>query len=1253
MLGGAAINNIITENSIHANMGKGIENSYGGNDELIPPLIQEMLGDRINGTAPANSIVEIFSDDDGEGRTYLGTTVANDTGLFSYAEALQGPNLTATATDVDGNTSELSLAVHWAPDNCEINDSFDQACDAAAVLGTTFNSPAVFESYISRPGDIDWFYIDLPDGVEPGSHVTFNLSGAEGAELPANFDLTILTQLEIDPTTGATPLQGVPLQGVPLQGVPLQGVPLQGVDAESVPLQGVPLQGVDVNDIPLQGVPLQGVPLQGVPLQGVPLQGVPLQGVGFHQGVQPEIVTTLFRGGMTGRYYIMVWSSTGEYSTNPGDSPYEITISIDEALIDACPTALTGIPLINAIEDPLGNTSNPETLFLINQPRMNALYGEAETASLLETLVSNAAANLADHPSVNGMVVDLGAYLEVMDAYAYWDLNGCDPEAANLVTLEVKKVINALLSTHNTISNLVLVGNDLIIPMRRVPDEVVRTPDGATIPNEYDYQVELDDGTRMIGEVGIDNSPTFATLQQQYYLSDDFYADLAPILLDHGHELSVPDVPIGRLVEYPWEIRSYIQAFLAQDGIMVTAGEGASSLTTGYAFLIDQALAIDSILTNKGFISDHDLISDDWTDEDFINAFSNQPIVNSINSHSDHWQLAPPVSEPDDGHIVRTIDPDFITDEVAGTLLFSVGCHMGLNFVDQESINPLETGAYDFPQALIRHGGTLIGNWGFGYGDDAALAYSEELMTDFARNLGNSSIGQSLVAAKREYLLNQAILDPVHEKVLMEAVLFGLPMWAVSAPVEDLPDGISVEVAQGPSGELTVLEYDVTVINSQLEVVAIPDRGSFYSLAGRTQAALFRPIQPKSILEVDDGLGHVAHGVLFTGGTYSEITNFDPVITMPSWTHTNPEPQFLYEGWDPPRFWSLAQLEGSDGNYDERLVIIPGQFLVDAGSTLGTGSTIGTQRIYQDLEFDVVYAPASNEFLLPIIHSVKAQVSSNQGVSVIVQVEDPQTVDIESSGIAEVTITYTEKEGGSSWQSINLTMIDSSSGLWSGIINGIGDIDFFVQAVDGSGNVGMFAGNGYFSPVAVEVNGPIGAGLGQPVSFATIVTNDLVNPNFLWDFGDGSKQTGGATILHTFSEPGSFTVSVQIVDSAGNLGEDTTDIFIEESLDPGMHDPLTQIIALIRAVDRLPDEVFINSAEERKYSLVVKFSEVGRLIYEGDYKSAVNKLTKDILKKMDGCPPSADKNDWIIDCTEQVRMRDQIGRLIEVIEALK
>jgi hypothetical protein len=113
------------------------------------------------------------------------------------------------------------------------------------------------------------------------------------------------------------------------------------------------------------------------------------------------------------------------------------------------------------------------------------------------------------------------------------------------------------------------------------------------------------------------------------------------------------------------------------------------------------------------------------------------------------------------------------------------------------------------------------------------------------------------------------------------------------------------------------------------------------------------------------------------------------------------------------------------------------------------------------------------------------------------------------------------------------------------------------------------------------------------------------------------------------------------------------EITLEDTLDPSLHDTFTKLIALIQSVEQLPDGSLKNSAEDRKYSLVVKLSDIGRLIFEGDYDSAINKLTQDILKKMDGCPPEADKNDWIIECTDQTGMQEQVEGLIDAIEDLK
>jgi len=107
--------NAIRRNSIHSNGEKGIDNMSGGNKELAPPIVDSATGSASGHTNPKcyPCTVELFSDDEDEGRIYHGSTTTNNdaTGSWTYAGAVTGPNVTATITDGDGNTSEFSAPV--------------------------------------------------------------------------------------------------------------------------------------------------------------------------------------------------------------------------------------------------------------------------------------------------------------------------------------------------------------------------------------------------------------------------------------------------------------------------------------------------------------------------------------------------------------------------------------------------------------------------------------------------------------------------------------------------------------------------------------------------------------------------------------------------------------------------------------------------------------------------------------------------------------------------------------------------------------------------------------------------------------------------------------------------------------------------------------------------------------------------------------------------------------------------------------
>ncbi|MEZ4594481.1 MAG: hypothetical protein R3D55_25550, partial [Chloroflexota bacterium] len=238
--------------------------------------------------------------------------------------------------------------------------------------------------------------------------------------------------------------------------------------------------------------------------------------------------------------------------------------------------------------------------------------------------------------------------------------------------------------------------------------------------------------------------------------------------------------------------------------------------------------------------------------------------------------------------------------------------------------------------------------------------------------------------------------------------------------------------------------------------------GTYYTIAGEDGVHVQggRPVQPRTSASVSQA-GRVAHGVLMTGGTFNEIPNFNPVISQLITEEVafaaQPEPLFLLDYWYPVALGSINRYLSIDGASVDRLVIVPGQF--EATGTGAGGQTIGTQRNYTDLQFEVYHTPFDNEdFIAPSIWNVEANRTASQTVF-RVDVSDNSTV------LHRVVVLYRELPSNT-WQLAEMTYnAETGTAVGTVFIDMDTEIEFFAQAVDGSGNVSVALSHGsaYFA----------------------------------------------------------------------------------------------------------------------------------------------------------------------------------------------
>jgi hypothetical protein len=408
---------------------------------------------------------------------------------------------------------------------------------------------------------------------------------------------------------------------------------------------------------------------------------------------------------------------------------------------------------------------------------------------------------------------------------------------------------------------------------------------------------------------------------------------------------------------------------------------------------------------------------------------------------------------PNDANDVFATEVVNTNSAFTGTLVFSVGCHSGLNVPDADA--PDVTTGTDWAQAFARRGATFIGNTGYGYGDSDLIAYSERLMLNFTQALsdwsdGPQTVGNALLRAKQRYYNTTAAgsFGSYDEKILAEATLYGLPMLRINMPVTTTtPRAARV----GPVSNLPYNRAQAVAVSSYtFNSTFTPNTasvGAYYATQGNQLSVLVgRPIQP--LTRTNIALNNMlAHGVVMVGGAFNDIPNFDPaiarIVTEQLYiTHT--EPTFNASWWYPNLLGSVNRFTGIDGKSHEQLVVVPAQFKANGVTT----PTVGTQRLYTNLQFEVYHAPsAETDFVAPSLWQVSALTSSNTLTFSVFTTDDRGT-------IARVVVLY-RSTSSNTWQKVELAYNTSTSIATGSVPLPSGVVEYFAQVVDGAGNVSL------------------------------------------------------------------------------------------------------------------------------------------------------------------------------------------------------
>ncbi len=1034
------------------------------------------------------------------------------------------PGLELGPVQADASTGPVIAG--GAPSTVRPSNAMD-VVDSTEIIGGAGSSydqarnivpDTLYTGYLNTAGDTDYYRVQAPGA---GTLTTINLS-----HLPADADLVVYeesnSQLNLRSEVARLRQQSKPIEMVNPQ----------------VGVTGEPLEPQQLNDI----------------------------------AVLPDktLAATSARAGLANESVELINDGDDDTTTADDDVSYVIAVTSYDDAVSADPYVLrvkqvvppgalacaaSGPGSVQLPPVPGGFTpssamtsipAGTETLILVNRQRMAREFGNDATTTLTGELSSFAARS-----DVRGLVLPVDGDASVQSAYATWDASPCGLGRPNLVVREINDHIDALLeaspAARGTLRNVVIVGGDEQIPMARLLDNT-------KLSNEIEYGAEL----RRVGGI---STPQTVALASKTVMSDDPFASVRPVLFGPD-VIYPPSWTIGRLVETPTEISNVLEAFDTSNGRLAAD----SALVTGYDFLTDGSEAVAGALESAVTV-DSSLVNDSWTAADLrakLTEPSAAPDLASVNAHFDHYQLLPAAGEGDpESELFTTVDIDEGAADLTGRILFSMGCHSGTSAPDFY-LGSSGGASLDWPQVFAQKRAIWVANSGFGYGDTAAVAYSEKLMARFAALLRDGErAGEALRLAKQAYL-GEGLSNSYDAKVLAQSVYYGLPMYRVGpgapAPVAPtfVPTTPDPSAGGVPSSTRTVAP-DLRLSDPQTDgsrfVYAYDAAEPVEALREKTHIADGRPIQPRVDVDVT-AAGLEARGSIVTALTMTDqaldVTVARPVVDLAA----NEPPIVAGDAVYPSAFSNVTTFENRAGARDH-LVLVPGQWLADA--VANNAPNTGRQRSFTSMTATVYYATAGEpDDVQPEISSTSG--SASNGVTFRAAVSD--RTDSGPGDVRRVVALYLD---GPTWRSVDL--VETSPGNFVGAGPAAGNnIEYLIQAVDAAGNVGVSSdkarlfdstaapvgGGGVNGSPIVVAGADVETSVGVPVTVSATFSDPDASTSWTAVAGNGAGATVSASVsagavtatLPGFGAPGVFDVSVSVCDDANACGVDSFQVTV-------------------------------------------------------------------------------------------------------------